>query len=126
MDDVSTQSSSSSQSNQNNKDKKFYETIAKVLANNPKQNKTIQIHQIPSVKTKFRLNDEIKKRPTNQTPKKSSSIPLKIDRIKEQSKQIKKITPPLLQNLMKTNEEVIRPLHTPIPTTPTNNNQVDN
>jgi len=126
VDSLSTESSS--KSNQNDAQKRLEAAIAKISAKHPKPNKTIQLHQIPIQKSKFRLNDDLKKKPNNRTPKKSFSISSKLDRIKEQtikeSKQIKKIKPRLLNSLLKTNEDVIRPLHTPIPKTPTNN-QVD-
>jgi hypothetical protein len=111
----------SSKSDPNNK-KSLTDTIAKIVANKPIPNKTIQLHQIPAKPTIFRLNDDIKKKPTNQPPKRSAS---KIDRPKEKSKKefkpTKKVKPRLLSSLLKTNEDTIRPLQISIPT----NTQVD-
>jgi len=112
---------SSSQSDKSDEQKRLDEAIAKIRAKNLTQPKTIQLHKLPSEPTKFRLNDGIKKKLTNPTPKKSSSVPSIIDRRKKQSKQKKKPKTALLLDLMKINEDAIRPLNTPIPTTPTNN-----
>jgi hypothetical protein len=111
----------SAKSDPNNK-KSLDDTIAKILAKKSTPNKTIQLHQIPTQPTKFRLNDDIKRKATNRTPKRSAS---KIDRPKEkirkELKPTKKIKTRLLSSLLKTKEDVIRPLQTSIPT----NIQVD-
>lgn len=130
-------SSSSTESNSSISKKNLDETIAKITAKNPKPNKTIQLHHVPPTRTRFRLNDDRISKPSNLSPKKSISIPDKLEQIKERTKasmslpskltqikertkKIKKTKPSLLLNLLKTNEDAIRPLHTPVPITPTN------
>jgi hypothetical protein len=110
---------SPTRSDPNETEKRLDKTIAKILAKTSTPNKTIQIHRIPAEKNQFRLKDD---RQTKQTPKKSSA---KIDRPKQprmkQPKPAKKLRPRLLSYLLKTNEDIIRPLLTPVPT----NNQVN-
>ena len=86
-------------------------TIARITANQSTPNRAIEIHQIPPKPSKFRLNDGIKKKVTNQTPKSSSS---KVDRPKKDWKSKKEIQPRLLSSVLKKNGEIIRPLQTPI------------
>lgn len=119
MDYVSEKPSSSGQSNSTNSPKNLDETVAKIRARNPKPNKTIQIHQIPSIKTKFRLTDNKIKKPTTPILKKPPSMSAKIERIIQPTRKLKN-NKPLLFNLLKTNEDAIRPLYTSVPTTPTN------
>jgi hypothetical protein len=95
-----------------NTEKRLAATIAKVTANKSTPNKTIQIH-IPPKPSKFRLNDDNKKKSTNESPKPSTS---KVNQPKKDSKVKKKIQPRLLSSVIKTSGDVIRPLVTPIPT----------
>lgn len=98
--------------------------IAKVKANTCIPNRVITLHKIPIFKTKISLNDDIRKRPSNPTPKRLLSSTRKTDQVKERSikqpKQSKQIKSRLLSTLLKNNEDIIRPLETPLPSIPKN------
>lgn len=109
---------STKQSTGKNNDKRLDDVVAKIQARKLQPSKTIQIHDIPSKSNRFRLTDNNKYKPVIPSPKKP---PAKIDRPKETNlktpKPIKKAPPRLLSSLLKSNEDAIRPLFTPIPPT---------
>ncbi|CAF3679882.1 unnamed protein product [Rotaria socialis] len=97
---------------QHKNEKDLKSIIDKIKAKTAMPSRVIQIHRIPSSPNQNRSNDEVKKKTTNATQKKPISTNPKVDRTKEpsirQSKSTKKMTPRLLNNLLKVNEDVIR------------------
>jgi len=116
---------SSIEPNQNNKEKHLQDIIAKLSQRNHTAKKTIQLHKLPSVPTKFRLNEREQKKSSNQILRKSLSSPPKTDRPKPQSikdgKPTKKPAPQLFKSVLKMNEDAIRECDTRIPSIQTNN-----
>ena len=72
--------------------------IAKIKLNTSKANKIIEINNVPQRIDISQINHNNIKKTSNQSPKKVNKT------------SPKKIIPPLLSPLLKTNEEVIRPL----------------
>lgn len=86
------------QTKQMNEDKKLDKIIAKIKSNISKPNKAIEINPVPQRSDTSQINDINQQKSSNQLQKD----------VRKSSK--KKIIPPLLTPLLKTNEEVIRPL----------------
>jgi hypothetical protein len=78
-----------------NENKNLENVIAKIKLNTSKPNKVIEINNVPQRFDTSRITHNNKKKTSNQPRQKSTK---------------KIIPPPLLSPLLKTNEEVIRPL----------------
>lgn len=102
----------SSKGKQTDEQKRFEQTVARIRAKTPVPNRTIRLNNIDIPQATFRLNDNTKKTPIATTPRRKSLS--KIERPKE-TKRSKKILTPLFTSVLKTNEDIIRPLQVPFP-----------
>lgn len=100
-----------SENTKSNNQKHLDEVVARIRAKASTPHKTIPLHDINVPKTKFCLTDDMKKKSTLPTRRRSSST--KIELFKE-VKVPKKPPTRLLSSVLKTNEDAIRPLQAKI------------
>lgn len=101
-----------SKSKQTDEQKRFEQTVARIRAKTPIPNRTIRLHNIDIPPATFRLNDQKNNKEIPQRRRSST----KIERPKE-TKVSKKVSTPLFNSLLKTNEDVIRPFQASVPKT---------